>query len=56
MNFMEYEKQKVKQLSCEDLSWKLFALTGQVNYYLLYSSLNDVQKEHKWTSSKSAEL
>lgn len=56
MNFIEYEMQKVKKLSAEQCCWKLFSLTGQVNYYLLYSAISDVEKEHTWTNLESPEL
>lgn len=57
MNFIEYEKQKVSQLSPQELSWKLFSVTGQINYYMLFHSLNESQKEHEpWKNLNSREL
>ena len=57
MNLKDYEKQKVKNLTARECTWKLFTLTGQINYYLLHSAIeNEGKKEHLWRSTKSPEL
>lgn len=55
MNFIEYEKEKVKALSAEQVCWKLFKLTGQINYYMLFNAINSVEKEQQWENTKSQE-
>lgn len=51
MNFMDYEKNKIKQLSAAELVWKLFELTGGVNYARLHLALTNEKvmeaKSHK---------
>lgn len=56
MNFMEYEKMKVSKMSAQDVSWKLFCLTGNINYYLLFSALKYPKKELIWENTELREL
>lgn len=56
MNIMDYEKQKIKNWSTEQLTWKLFELTGQVNYFMLFHAITEMEKEQKWTNTESKEL
>ena len=57
MNFIEYEKQKVLSLTASECCFKLFQLTGQINYIMLYSAIEQVNtKELLWKNSEFREL
>lgn len=56
MNFIDYEKIKLSEKSPEEICWKLFELTGQVNYYLFYRALQGAELEQEWTNLESKEL
>lgn len=56
MNLMEYEKQKIKQWSAYELSYRLFELTGKTNYCRLALNIREHEKEQKWTNTESKEL
>lgn len=46
--YLDYVSKKAKEMSAMELSWHLFKMTGQINYYLLFSAMKKMDKELTW--------